>query len=164
MGSNPTSSANYFIQTINIDWRATHLKGWDSANRIIPNAALASQSFVRLPRGTHPYGQNYEVRISAKANPEKVLSRLTDAVDQTEAIVGRPAPAIRLSDATTEPYAYSLWVHFENYLSMFAGRDELFRNIHAALDEAGLRTSARALEVTTQSSRTLHSESPANPT
>lgn len=134
-------------EVVNIDWRATHLRGWDSAVRIVPNTSLVSQSFVKLPRRAHPYGQTYAIRVSGRENPNKVLSLLTGAVDRTDDIQAKPAAAIRLADATSDPYIYTIWVHFENYMSMFSGKDTLFRNIHDALNEAGLKVSPEVLEV-----------------
>jgi small-conductance mechanosensitive channel len=46
---------------------------------------------------------------------------------------------IRLADASSLPYRYSLWVHYDGYMSSFAGREELFSNIHRAFSEAGIQ-------------------------
>ena len=48
-----------------------------------------------------------------------------------------PLPTVRLADASTVPYTYMVWVHFPNYVSMFAGREQLFQEIHYSLKEIG---------------------------
>jgi small-conductance mechanosensitive channel len=54
---------------------------------------------------------------------------------------------IRLVDASSLPYRYSLWVHFDGYMASFAGREELFSNIHKAFTEAGLQVTTEVQDV-----------------
>ena len=134
-------------EVIDIDWRATHLKGWDRAIMVFPNASLASQNFVRLPRHKHPYAQSYQISIAASQNPAQIKNLLEEAVKSTPGVLVRPAPAIRLADISNDPYHYSLWVHFENYMAMFAARDELFSNIHDLFKASGISVSPEVLDV-----------------
>jgi small-conductance mechanosensitive channel len=38
-------------------------------------------------------------------------------------------------------------VHFDGYMSSFAGREELFSNIHRAFSEAGIQATTEAQDV-----------------
>ncbi|NOE36321.1 mechanosensitive ion channel family protein [Ruegeria sp. HKCCD7318] len=134
-------------QVINIDWRATHLRGWDNAMRVIPNTIMTSQSLVKLPKKAQTYAQTYPIRISGVEEPEKVIQALEAAVEAAGSVLEEPQPAIRLADATTEPYKYTLWVHFRNYLEMFAGRDELFRMVHSELSRVGIEISPATYQI-----------------
>jgi len=40
-----------------------------------------------------------------------------------------------------------VWVHFQNYPTMFAGREDLYREIRASLLDAGLQLAAEIQEV-----------------
>jgi hypothetical protein len=57
-------------------------------------------------------------------------------------VLRSPAPVVRLKDASVDPYIYTAWVHFSDYLAMFAGREELYVEMHAALRGAGLKVAA----------------------
>jgi small-conductance mechanosensitive channel len=72
---------------------------------------------------------------------------LERAVQDCESIQPRPAPVIRLIDASSIPYRYSLWVHFDGYMASFAGREELFSRIHTTFEEAGVAVTAEVQDV-----------------
>ncbi len=52
-----------------------------------------------------------------------------------------------VADASSLPYRYSLWVHFDGYMSSFAGSEELFSNIHRAFSEAGIQVTTEVQDV-----------------
>ncbi len=134
-------------QVIDMDWRATHLRGWDRAIFLVPNAQLARQALRILPKPGEPYADVFTILVSGAEDPERVKSLLGKAVQQCEAVLPRPAPVIRLADASSLPYRYSLWVHFDGYMSSFAGREELFSNIHKAFTDAGLEVATEVQDV-----------------
>jgi small-conductance mechanosensitive channel len=134
-------------EVMDIDWRATHLRGWDRAIFFVPNAQLAQQSLRILPKLGQPYADSLTILVSGDEDPEHVKSLLEDAAKQCEALLPRPAPVIRLADASSIPYRYSLWVHFDGYMSSFAGREELYSNIHNAFSEAGIQVTTKVQDV-----------------
>ena len=134
-------------QVIDMDWRATHLRGWDRAIFLVPNAQLARQGLRILPRPGELYADSFTILVAGDEDPERVKSLLEEAARQCEALLSRPPPVIRLADASSLPYRYSLWVHFDGYLASFAGREELFTNIHKALSEAGLQVTAEVQDI-----------------
>jgi small-conductance mechanosensitive channel len=60
---------------------------------------------------------------------------------------------IRLADASSLPYRYSLWVHFDGYMSSFAGREEFFSNIHKTFTEAGVEVTTEVQDVRVERKR-----------
>ena len=140
-------------QVIDMDWRATHLRGWDRAVFILPNAQMARQGLRILPKAGQPYADTFTILVSGDEDPEQVKSLLGKAVQQCEAVQTRPAPVIRLADASTLPYRYSLWLHFDGYMSSFAGREELFFNIHKTFTEAGIQVTAEIQDVRVERKR-----------
>jgi hypothetical protein len=60
---------------------------------------------------------------------------------------------IRLADASSLPYRYSLWVHFDGFMSSFAGREELFSNIHKAFTKAGIQVTTEVHDVRVERKR-----------
>ncbi|MCU9846733.1 mechanosensitive ion channel family protein [Defluviimonas sp. WL0024] len=134
-------------EVIDMDWRATHLRGWDRAIFLVPNAQLARQTLRVLPKPGELYADTFTILVSGDEDPERVKSLLEEAARKCEALLSRPAPVIRLADASSLPYRYSLWVHFDGYMASFAGREELFSNIHKALSEAGLQVTAEVQDI-----------------
>lgn len=134
-------------QVVDMDWRATHLRGWDRAIFLVPNAQLAGQRLRILPKPGELYADTFTILVSGDEDPERVKSLLEEAARQCAALLSRPAPVIRLADASSLPYRYSLWVHFDGYMASFAGREELFSNIHKAFTEAGLQVTTEVQDV-----------------
>ncbi len=134
-------------QVTDINWRATRLRGWDNATHVIPNSVLARQGFKNLHGHRHVYAPWYLVRIPGEVDPRVAKALLLEAALRCSRVMGHPLPVIRLSDASTVPYTYMVWVHFQNYPAMFAGREELFREIHYALRRAGIQAAPSIEEI-----------------
>ena len=134
-------------QVTDINWRATRLRAFDYATLVIPNGELARQGFKNLHGSDHFYAPWYEIKVSAEVDPRFAKALLLDATLRCSKILRHPLPIVRLADASTIPYTYMVWVHFPNYLAMFAGREELFREIHYALKRAGIQIAPLIHEV-----------------
>jgi small-conductance mechanosensitive channel/CRP-like cAMP-binding protein len=120
-------------QVVDITWRAVWLTSWANTRIVVPNSRFAGQKFENLNEPTRDYAPWYEVRIPADVPPTYALMLLREAVLRCKHVLPSPAPVVRLADASTIPYTYLVWVHFANYPSMFRGREEIFREIDAAL-------------------------------
>ncbi len=134
-------------QVTDINWRATHLKKWDNTTFVVPNSQLARLSFTNLHGPSHVYAPWYHIQISEKVDPNEVNECLLRAAKRCISVLSEPGPVARLVDGTRPPYTYMVWVHFENYPAMFAGREELYREIHQALQSNGISAAAEIYEV-----------------
>ena len=122
---------------VDINWRTTRLRQWDNATLVVPNGVLAKTRIRNLHDRHHMYSPWYTVRISADYDPRAIKVLLLEAALRCRRTVPGELPTIRLSEASQSPYTYMVWVHFPNYLAMFAGREELFReNAVAQIDRA----------------------------
>ncbi len=128
-------------KVIDINWRATRLLAWDNSTLVIPNSELAQQGFKNLHGVNHIFAPWYEIKIPAEVDPRLAQALLLDAALRCDKVLKNPLPVVRLMNATTVPYIYMVWVHFPNYPSMFAGREQLFHEIHYALKSVGAQTS-----------------------
>jgi len=133
-------------QVIDLNWRATWLRGWDNTTQVIPNAKLAGQGFKNLHGEHHRYRPWYYVNIPAEVDPRFAKELLLEAVLNCKTVLKNPAPIVRLTSASTLPYTYMIWVSFANYPAMFRGREELYREIHYVLQRAGVTPSAEIHE------------------
>lgn len=147
-------------KVVDINWRATRLLAWDNSTLVVPNSELAQQGFKNLHGFDHPYAPWYEVKIPAEVDPRLAQALLLEAALRCDKVLKNPLPLVRLIDATTVPYTYMIWVHFPNYPSMFAGREQLFHEIHYTLKEVGAQVSPDIHELHTRRADTMHVEPP----
>jgi len=132
---------------IDLNWRATRLRGWDNSTFVVPNGELAARGFKNLHGADHIFGPWYEVKIPAEVDPRFAKALLLEAALRCEKVLKDPVPIVRLMDASTVPYTYMVWVYYPNYPAMFVGREELYREIHYALDRAGFQTAPEIHEI-----------------
>lgn len=125
-------------RVVDINWRATRLLGWDNSRHIIPNSLIAGQSIKNYESGRRQFAPWYMVRVPAEVDPRFATALLLDAAMRAPHVLNRPLPVVRLANASTQPYEYMVWVHYDNYPAMFRGREELFREIHYAFLNSGV--------------------------
>jgi small-conductance mechanosensitive channel len=147
-------------QVVDLNWRATRLRGWDNATLVIPNSRLAGESFKNLHAENHLYAPWYFVKIPAEIAPRFATALLLDAAMRCESVLKFPNPIVRLADASSVPYSYMVWVHLKNYPAMFRGREELFREIHRGLQEAGIEVAPQVQEMRPRRAHTISAEPP----
>lgn len=149
-------------QITDINWRATRLRGWDNATIVIPNSTLAQQRINNMHGPAHTYAEWYEIKIPAEVDPAMAKALLLEAVLRCDKLLKKPIPAVRLANASTIPYVYTVWVHFPNFLSMFAGREQLFREIHYALKDAGIQIAPETYEMHSRRAEVVKIEPPSS--
>jgi len=147
-------------QVTDLNWRATRLRGWDNSTQVIPNSRLARESIKNLHGDNHLYAPWYFVKIPAEVDPRFASALLLDAAMRCESVLKFPNPVVRLADASSIPYDYMVWVHLKNYPAMFRGREELFREIHRGLQEAGIEVAPQVQEMRTRRARVATAELP----
>ncbi len=138
---------------VDITWRSVWLTSWTNTRIVVPNSKLTGQKFENLAEPTAPYSPWYLVRVPADLPPPYATMLLREAVLRCKHVLREPAPVIRLADATTIPYTYLVWVTFENYPAMFRGREEVFREIDAALRAVDVEPAPDIGEFRTRESR-----------
>ena len=143
-------------QVVEITWRSIWLKTFSNTILYIPNSELAAQQVANLNKPSAPYSIWYMVKLSPEIEPSFVKTLLTAAVGRCRHVLPTPAPSIRLNSAVENPYIYSVWVHYRNYLAHFRGQEELFRQIHSTLTQVGIQVSATVQEINVAKKRTVN--------
>jgi CRP-like cAMP-binding protein len=147
-------------EVVDMNWRATRLRGWDNATLVVPNSNLASQSFKNLHGDSHIYAPWYFVRVPAEADPRYVTELLLEASLRCDSVLKLPPPVVRLASAESLPYSYMVWVHLKNYPAMFRAREELFREIHKSLQDSGIEVAPEVREMRTRRAQISNAEPP----
>lgn len=147
-------------EIVDINWRSTRLRGWDNATHVIPNSMLARNAFKNMHGNKHQFAPWYEVKISADIDPQAINVILLEAALRCHRVLKNPLPLVRLMNATSAPYTYMVWVHYPSYPAMFAGREELFREIHNGLKQAGLQVATDIQEIRHKRADTVQLEPP----
>jgi small-conductance mechanosensitive channel/CRP-like cAMP-binding protein len=147
-------------EVLELNWRATHLRGWDNATHVIPNSRMAGHAIKNLHGDDHLYAPWYFVKLPAEVDPRFATALLLDAAMRCETVLKFPNPVVRLADAEGVPYSYMVWVHLRRYPDMFRGREELYREIHRSLRDAGIETAAEVREMRTRRATVTSGEPP----
>ena len=134
-------------QVVEMTWRATWFRTFNNTIITVPNLVLASQPIINLDKPTPPYSVWYSFKIAPEIDPSFVKTLISAAVGRCRHVLPKPAPSIRLNNAVSNPYIYSVWVHYRNYLAHFKGQEELFIQIHSALRNADIHVSADVQEM-----------------
>jgi small-conductance mechanosensitive channel/CRP-like cAMP-binding protein len=151
---------NLIGQVVDLNWRATRLRGWDNTTIVVPNARMASAALKNYHGENHLYAPWYFVNIPAEVSPRFACALLLDAAMRCDSVLKFPNPVVRLADATKVPYSYMVWVHLKNYPSMFRAREELYREIHLGLQESGIEISPEVTEMRTRRAHQNRAEPP----
>jgi small-conductance mechanosensitive channel len=147
-------------QVVDLNWRATRLRGWDNATVVIPNGRMASASIRNYYSDHHLYGPWYYVNVPAEVSPRFACAILLDAAMRCDSVLKFPMPVVRLADASKVPYSYMVWVFLKSYPTMFRAREELYREIHIGLQEAGIEISPEVTEMRTRRAHSNRAEPP----
>jgi len=147
-------------QVIDLNWRATRLRGWDNATHVIPNSKMAGEPLKNLHDDQHLFAPWYFVQIPPEVDPRFATALILDAALRCETVLRFPNPIVRLADATSIPYRYMVWVHLKNYPAVFRGREELFREIHWSLQRAGIGLAPEVHELRTRRAAVVQAEPP----
>ena len=134
-------------QVVEMTWRATWFKTFNNTILTVPNLVLSSQPIINLDKPKPAYSIWYSFKISPEIDPSFVKTLISAAVSRCRHVLPKPAPSIRLNNAVSNPYIYSVWVHYRNYLAHFKGQEELFMQIHSALRNADIHVSADVQDV-----------------
>ena len=143
-------------QVVEMTWRATWFKTFNNTIITVPNLVLATQSIINLDKPKPAYSVWYSFKISPEIDPSFVKTLIAAAVGRCRHVLPKPAPSIRLNNAVANPYIYTVWVHYRNYLAHFKGQEELFMQIHSALRNAHIHVSADVQEINVARRRTLN--------
>ncbi|WP_295543205.1 mechanosensitive ion channel family protein [uncultured Thiohalocapsa sp.] len=147
-------------EVVDMNWRATRLRGWDNATLVVPNSSLASQSFKNLHGESHVYAPWYFVELPPEVDPRYATELLLQAAMRCDSVLKLPPPVVRLAEGGRLPYSYMVWVHLRQYPAMFRAREELFREIHKSLQESGIEVAAQVQEMRTRRARVISAEPP----
>jgi CRP-like cAMP-binding protein len=90
------------------------------------------------------------IAVDRSYEPSTVRRLLLEAALSCSAVRKDPTPVVNVSDASGNPIRYTVYVHFRDYVSHFAGRNDLYMNIYGFLGRAGVVTAADKYEVSTE--------------
>jgi len=147
-------------QVIDLTWRSTRLKTFNNTILSIPNSKMAGFAINNLDRPDGAYGIWYTLRVSANVDPTLVVTVLSTALSHCSHVLPKPTPTVRLNDASSTPYLYTVWVHYRGYLAHFRGQEQLYMEIHKALKNAGVSPVGDIQEIRYSRATTLN---PINP-
>lgn len=140
-------------KVMDITWRSTRLLSWNNSIYVVPNNVAASSVIHNYNLPDKSYALWIYVSIDSDIPYDIVQQLLLEAALTCKSVLRHPAPVVRISDATTQPFKYMIYVYFEDFHSRWAGRSELFSNIQSCLSRAGISPTAAKYEIATREAR-----------
>ena len=147
----------YRGEVTDISWQAIHLRSFNGSRLIVPNTHAARTVIHNYSKPTKAYAIWVTVAVDAAYDPSTVRQLLLEAALSCAAVLKNPAPVVNLSDGSGNPYQYVVYVYFKDFGAHFAGKNDLYMNIHTYLTRAGIGTAATKYELINESApeRTL---------
>jgi small-conductance mechanosensitive channel/CRP-like cAMP-binding protein len=144
-------------EVTDISWQAIHLRSLNGSRLIIPNTQASRMAIHNYSKPTKSYATWITVSVDAACDPSTVRQLLLEAALSCSAVLKNPAPAVNISDGSGNPYHYTVYVYFKDYGARFAGKNDLYMNIHTYLSRAGIGTAATKYGIVSESApeRTL---------
>jgi potassium efflux system protein len=134
-------------KVVDITWRSTRLLSWNNSIYVVPNNVASSSIIHNYDQPEKPYAYWINVSVDADVPPTTVLQLLTEAALTCKSVIRYPLPAVRISDGTTQPFKYSVYVYFQDFPSHWAGRSDLFASIESHLSKAGISPATVKYEI-----------------
>ena len=136
-------------EVVDITWRSTRIRSWNSSIYVVPNKKAASTTLHNYSQPNGTYGVWFNVLISGEVSPLRVRQLLLEGALRCKQVLDQPAPKVYFTDLGSQPFKYMVYVHFADYPGRFAAMDELFLEIYSQLSRAGISPAATAYEVGT---------------
>lgn len=134
-------------KVVDITWRSTRLLSLNNSIYVVPNNIAASSIIHNYDQPEKPYAYWAYVSVDADIPTTTVLQLLTEAALTCKSVLRHPLPTVRISDGTSQPFKYSVYVYFQDFPSHWAGRSDLFASIESQLSKAGISPAAVKYEV-----------------
>jgi small-conductance mechanosensitive channel len=137
-------------EVTDISWQAIYLKSFNESRYVLPNRSASGMAVHNYSKPTRTYAMWYEIRVDARHEPATVRQLLLEAALGCGAVKKTPSPVVNLADASSNPYTYIVYVRYTDFPTHFAGRTDLYLNIHTYLSRAGIGTASVRYEVATE--------------
>ena len=140
-------------QVADITWRSTRILSLNNSIYVVPNTVAAKSIIHNYNMPDKIYAYWVHVSIDSDIPPDIVLQLLMEASLTCKSVLKYPSPIVRISDVTSQPFKYMVYVYFEDYPSYRPGRSDLFSSISSCLSRAGISPTAVKYEIATREAR-----------
>jgi len=134
-------------KVIDIGWRTTRLLSFKNSVFIVPNEHAINSVIHNYDMPEKLFSNWFNVSVDSNISPRLVQQLLLEAALNCKSVLDDPLPAIRIADASGQPFKYSVWVYFKDFSSHWAGMSDLFETIQTYLSQSGISPSAVKYEI-----------------
>jgi len=147
-------------QVIDISWHAIHLLSLHNSLYIVPNSAIARNTIHNLSRPDQKYALWLTIAVDSAFPPELIRRLLTEAALSCTAVLANPPPAVNFSDGSGNPYHYTVYTYFRDFITHYRAKNDLYMAIHQRLERAGILPSSVKYGVSTEEAPPRHYSKP----
>lgn len=143
-------------QVIDISWHAIHLLSFNNSLYIVPNSSIARNTIHNLSRPDPRYAIWLTIAVDSTYPPEEIRRLLTEAALSCNAVLTDPPPGVNFADGSGNPYHYTVYIYFRNFVSHYRGKNDLYMAIHQRFERAGVHPSSVKYELATEEAAPRH--------
>jgi small-conductance mechanosensitive channel len=112
-----------------VSWRATRLRTWDGDTLTIPNIELSRRAVVNYSVPRTPHSRLVHIGVSFGTPPNKVLSTLSEILEEVPGLPAEPAPVLRVVGYNESTVQYEVRYFVDAYQDYRRVEGEIFRLI-----------------------------------
>jgi small-conductance mechanosensitive channel len=125
-------------KVIEITWRSVHIQTRQRQLIIVPNSALAKDSFSNYSRPTKIHGEDFIMGFSYDDPPNHVMDILRDVTASTEGVLPDPAPIIQIVSYDAYSIGYLIRFFVVDYEGLPRIRGDLLSRLWYVASRHGL--------------------------
>lgn len=137
-------------KVVDITWRSTRLLSWNNSILIVPNNIAAQSIIHNYSMPDMPYALWYEISVDSSVSSNIVMGLLQDAMLDCPNVLNDPTPLARVSDASSRPFKYMLYVYIPEYSQIWTARSDIYSHVESYLGKAGISPAAINYEISTK--------------
>lgn len=124
-----------------ISFRATEIETFDRASVIVPNSDLVGGTLVNLTHRGSAGRLVVKVRVSYRADPERVIALLAEAAEKTPGLLADPPPRVSIDALGPDGMELAVQVFLADIRGRVDVQTQLRIRIFKALQSAGIEIS-----------------------
>jgi len=129
-------------RVVDVTWRSTRLLSRRNTILVLPNSKVMGAVVENFTLPDQRFGHAIYVSLPPEVPPTLARRLLLDAALSSGKVLTEPPPVVRFCDIGKRPYQYLLFVHFEDYGTLYLCQDDLLMQIWSFFARAGITPAA----------------------
>ncbi|MFP4403344.1 MAG: mechanosensitive ion channel family protein [Candidatus Woesearchaeota archaeon] len=125
-------------EIMNVGFRSTKIKNWDSQIVIVPNGVLAETVFTNISQPTNQVRVVVPFSVEYGSDIEKVKKIALKEIKEIKSCLNDPKPLVRFLEMADSALNFKAFFHVETFGEAYSSLDEANTRLYNALNKAGI--------------------------